>query len=117
MNYDNARRNNMFGFGKKIDAVAIAEEMNKGEAYLVDVRGNDEWNEAHAKGALHLSLDRIMNGEVPTKDASKKLYVYCASGGRSSMAASKLKAGGYTVENIGGLSSWKSAGGATESGV
>lgn len=33
------------------------------------------------------------------------------------MAASKLKAKGYTVENLGGLSSWKSAGGATEAGM
>ncbi|MBP7837148.1 rhodanese-like domain-containing protein [Candidatus Saccharibacteria bacterium] len=107
----------MLGFGKKIDAAAITKEIDEGEAYLVDVRGNDEWDGLHAKGALHLSVDRIMNGEVPIKDTSKKLYLYCASGGRASMAASKLKAKGYTVENLGGLSSWKSAGGATEAGM
>lgn len=107
----------MFGFGKKIDAQAITNEMSDREAYLVDVRGNDEWDAAHAKGALHLSVDRIMNGEVPTKDTSRKLYLYCASGVRASTAAMKLKASGYAVENIGGLSGWKSAGGATESGM
>lgn len=106
----------MLGFGKKIDVDAITAEMKDNEAYLVDVRGNDEWDGLHAKGALHLSVDRIMNGEVPTKDKSKKLYIYCASGGRASTAASKLKASGYSVENLGGLSSWKSAGGATEAG-
>lgn len=107
----------MLGFGKKIDVDSIKEEMRDGKAYLVDVRGNDEWGGSHAKDALHLSVDRIMNGEVPSKDKSKKLYLYCASGGRASMAASKLKSSGYTVENLGGLSSWKNAGGATESGM
>lgn len=107
----------MFGFGKKIDVDNITSEMKADTAYLIDVRGNDEWDGQHAKDALHLSVDRIMNGEVPTKDKSKKLYLYCASGGRASMAANKLKASGYSVENLGGLSSWKSAGGATESGM
>lgn len=107
----------MFGFGKKIDANVITAELHDGKAYLVDVRGNDEWDGLHAKDALHLSVDRIMNGEVPTKDKSKKLYLYCASGGRASMAAVKLKSSGYTVENLGGLGSWKNAGGATESGM
>jgi rhodanese-related sulfurtransferase len=107
----------MMGFGKKIDAAAILDELHEDKAYLVDVRSNDEWDELHAKDALHLSVDRIMNGEVPTKDTSKKLYIYCASGGRASMAAMKLQASGYKVENLGGLSSWQSAGGATESGM
>ena len=107
----------MFGFGKNFDAKEITKEIENGDAYLVDVRENDEWDNLHAKGALHLSVGRIMNGELPTKDTSKKLYLYCASGGRASMAASKLEAAGYEVENLGGLSSWRSAGGATESGM
>lgn len=107
----------MFGFGKKIDINEITGEMKENRAYLIDVRRNEEWDESHAEGALHLSVDRIMNGEVPTKDTSKKLYLYCASGGRASMAASKLRTDGYTVENLGGLSDWKGAGGATELGM
>lgn len=107
----------MFGFGKEFDIDAIKKELEQGDAYLVDVRGNEEWDELHARDALHLSVERIMNGEVPVKDTSKKLYLYCASGGRASMAAMKLQASGYYIENLGGLSSWKSAGGATESGM
>lgn len=107
----------MLGFGKKIDAGAITAELNDGKAYLVDVRENDEWDQEHAKDALHLSVDRIMSGEVPAKDKSKKLYLYCASGGRASIAAAQLKSNGYSVENIGGLSDWKGSGGATESGM
>ncbi|MDQ5912989.1 MAG: hypothetical protein QG659_411 [Patescibacteria group bacterium] len=104
----------MFGFGPKIDVEEIQEELEDGTALLVDVRGDDEWLSSHAVGALHLSLDRISDGDVPTKDISKKLYVYCASGGRSGVAAQILKQKGFTVENIGGLSSWRSAGGAIE---
>lgn len=104
----------MFGFGKKIDANEVTTEVLDHKALLIDVRGNDEWDGGHAKNALHLSVDRIMNGELPTKDASKKIYVYCASGGRASMAASYLKQKGFVAENLGGLRDWKAAGGAVE---
>lgn len=104
----------MFGMGKKIDAADVTKEVSDGSALLVDVRGDDEWDSGHAKGAMHLSVERIADGELPTKDLSKKVYVYCASGGRSSMAASHLKAKGFTVENIGGVSAWRSAGGGVE---
>lgn len=107
----------MLGMGKKVDATVITSEVNTGKAILVDVRGNDEWESGHAKGAPHLSIDRIARGELPTKDLSKTVYVYCASGGRASVAASDLNKKGFTVENIGGLSSWRSAGGEVESSI
>lgn len=106
----------MFGMGKKIDAKAIAEEIKKGTAVLVDVRETGEWQSGHAKDAIHISVDRIMNGDVPTRDKNKTVYLYCRSGGRASMAAQHLKGQGYTVENLGGLSAWRGAGGAVELG-
>lgn len=104
----------MFGMKKRVDADEVSQEIASGKAILVDVRGGDEWSSGHAKGAVHLSVDRIARGELPTKDTEKKLYVYCASGGRSSMAAKHLKSKGFEVENIGGLSAWRSAGGEIE---
>lgn len=104
----------MFGMGKKIDAAEITKEMQDGKALLVDVRGDDEWNGGHAKDAMHLSVDRIMQGELPTRDTSTKLYLYCASGGRAGMAANYLKDKGFDVENLGGLSGWRRAGGKVE---
>ena len=106
----------MFGLGKKFDAQEITKEIQQGSAILVDVRGGAEWQGGHAKDAIHISVDRIMGGDLPTKDKAKKIYLYCASGGRASTAAQYLKGRGYTVENLGGLSSWKSAGGAVELG-
>lgn len=104
----------MFGMGKKIDAAEITKEMQSGKAILVDVRGDDEWRGGHAKGAVHLPVNRISAGELPVKDTAVKVYLYCASGGRAGMAANVLKAKGFTTENLGGLSSWRSAGGAVE---
>lgn len=104
----------MFGFGKRIAVDQINSEVADGKAMLIDVRGDDEWDAGHAKGAAHLSVERIMSGDVPTKDKERKLYLYCASGGRASMAQQMLQGKGYEVENLGGLRDWRAAGGATE---
>ncbi len=95
-----------------LDANEINAEIDDNKAVLVDVRSDGEYQAGHAKGAVHLSLDRIMSGELPTKDKSTKLYLYCASGNRSGMATQVLKQQGYDAENIGGLIDWQSANGA-----
>lgn len=105
----------MFGF-HRIKVEEINRQVADGSAYLVDVRNDHEWEGLHAKGAMHLPLDQIASGAVPTNDKNIKLYLYCASGNRSSMAATTLQAKGYSAENIGGLNAWQRAGGATESG-
>ena len=48
-------------------------------------------------------------------DGSKKLVVYCASGGRSALAGKTLKELGYQdVSHIaGGITAWRNAGGPT----
>jgi len=104
----------MFGFGPKIDANKISQELRLGTALLVDVRGDDEWDSRHATGAMHLSSERISHGEAPSKDTSLKIYLYCASGGRAGRAAYELKQRGYDAENIGGLRGWQAGGGSIE---
>lgn len=92
----------------------FVQEVVNGKAVLVDVRGQDEWLGGHAKGAIHLPLDRIAQGKVPTTDKNVPIYLYCASGNRSGMAAQLLANKGYKAENIGGLGNWMAAGGAIE---
>jgi rhodanese-related sulfurtransferase len=92
----------------------IRQQLDAGEALLVDVRGDDEWRKSHAKSAMHLSVDRILDGELPTDDTSKAIYLYCASGNRAGMAAQVLEKHGFTAHNIGGLRSWQAAGGEVE---
>jgi rhodanese-related sulfurtransferase len=92
----------------------IQKQVDSGEAILVDVRGDEEWRESHAKDAIHLSVDRILDGELPTENTSTDIYVYCASGNRAGMAAQVLEKQGFTVYNIGGLRSWLAASGEVE---
>ncbi len=104
----------MFGIGKKLNAQGIMKEIQAGKAVLMDVRGDDEWHSGHAKGVVHLSGDRVIAGELPTKDTDMKVYLYCASGGRAGTESNVLKEKGFATENIGGLSGWRNAGGAME---
>lgn len=104
----------MFGFGPKIDVKKISDEVASGQAVLVDVRESHEWDAGHASGAIHIPLGKIAEGATPTNDTNKKVYLYCASGGRSGMATNILSQRGFKAENIGGLSAWRGAGGTVE---
>lgn len=104
----------MFGSGPSIDVDAIQKEIDAGKALLVDVRSDSEYGTSHARSAVNLDVDRIMQGETPTKNTNMKLYLYCASGGRSGVAQRILQNGGFEAENIGGLSHWQTAGGSIE---
>ena len=82
-----------------------------GGAHVVDVRNNSEWAEGHIPGAEHLFLGSLLERAAHlAKDAT--IVVHCHSGSRSSIAASLLKAHGYTdVSNLsGGIVAWQKAG-------
>jgi hydroxyacylglutathione hydrolase len=77
---------------------------------LLDVRTPREWDEGHLPGARYLFL-----GELPERlsdlDRDMPTVVYCASGYRSSLAASLLQASGFrNVRNVpGGYAAWTAA--------
>jgi rhodanese-related sulfurtransferase len=63
----------------------------------VDVREDDEWNAAHAQGAIHLGkgvIERDIETTIPDKNA--KLVLYCGGGFRSALAADNIQKMGYT---------------------
>jgi hydroxyacylglutathione hydrolase len=78
---------------------------------LLDVRTPREWDEGHLPGAQYRFL-----GELPQKlgdlDRDTPVVVYCATGYRSSLAASVLRARGFAkVHNVpGGHTAWTAAG-------
>ncbi len=78
---------------------------------ILDVRQPAEWRKGHVPGARHIPGAELMkrHGEVPK---GKLVAVYCASGYRSAVAASVLKAQGHTqVCNVlGGFTAWKKLG-------
>jgi len=77
---------------------------------LVDVRTEGEWRGGRAANAIHIPLADIEK-RMRSIPKNKPVVVICASGMRSSMAATTLAKSGYTpVYNFaGGMGSWRSA--------
>jgi rhodanese-related sulfurtransferase len=64
---------------------------------LIDVREDNEWNVAHAAGAIHLSKGTIERDiETAYPDKKTKMVLYCGGGFRSALAADNLQKMGYT---------------------
>ena len=77
---------------------------------VIDVRSKVEFWLGHLPGAHCVPVDTLPDGldgmDGVSKDAA--LLVYCASGGRSAMAAQILRQSGYTnVVDGGGIASAK----------
>jgi phage shock protein E len=90
-----------------------AEKLKSGEAFIVDVRDKDEWDEGHIPGALHMSRGTIeldIEEKVPDPDAM--IICHCGAGGRGALATESLQKMGYkNVRNMaGGFKAWKAAG-------
>jgi rhodanese-related sulfurtransferase len=87
------------------------------EAKLIDVREDNEWDAAHAAGAIHLGkgiIERDIETTVP--DKSTELILYCGGGYRSALAADVLQTMGYTsvFSMAGGWKAWKESGAPVE---
>ncbi|WP_221390324.1 rhodanese-like domain-containing protein [Dyadobacter sp. NIV53] len=87
---------------QSINAAEFAEKYKTGTLKIVDVRKPDEFEEGHIKGASNLPLDNI-NELMDEFSKNETLYVHCAGGYRSMIAASILKSRGFDdVVNIEG---------------
>lgn len=84
-----------------------------GRARLIDVREDNEWNEAHAAGAEHLGKG-IIERDIETfaPDKASELILYCGGGFRAALAADVLQRMGYTnvASMAGGWRAWQAAG-------
>ncbi len=95
-----------------------AKALHGGDAVFVDVREDGEWGKGRVAGALHASrglLEFIADPEGPYHDpafaSGKKLVLYCASGGRSALAAKTLLDMGFAdvASLAGGYAAWHRA--------
>ena len=93
------------------------------DALFVDVRERAEQSAgaiagavAAPRGFLEFIADPASPMHNPALSSGKRLVVYCASGGRSALAAKTLQDMGYAeVANLtGGFQAWSEAGGPTE---
>jgi glyoxylase-like metal-dependent hydrolase (beta-lactamase superfamily II)/rhodanese-related sulfurtransferase len=78
-----------------IDTSVLAERLRAGEVRLLDVREDDEWEEGHVEGSLHVPYHELRD-RIPAdvRANGKPLAVACSVGNRSSIAASLLKRAG-----------------------
>jgi len=98
------------GLPATINVQDASERFSEG-AFLLDVRQQYEWDEAHVDGAVLIPLDQLSNriGELPT---DQDILIICRSGNRSAQARDLLRAAGMarTTSISGGIGAWISAG-------
>ncbi|AKL64263.1 MULTISPECIES: rhodanese-like domain-containing protein [Streptomyces] len=105
----------MFLFRRGTDRVTPAQARRSttdGDAVLLDVREQVEWNAGHAPGAVHIPLSRLVTGTaLPFVAEGRPLVVICRSGHRSQQAAKLLAGrGAEAVDVKGGMNAWAAAG-------
>jgi molybdopterin/thiamine biosynthesis adenylyltransferase/rhodanese-related sulfurtransferase len=94
----------------EIDATQARDRIASGEPVVVDVREQDEWDEGHIAGAVHVPRGHLESRiERLAPDPSRPLIVYCSAGNRSAFAAKTLADLGYedVVSLAGGFTDWK----------
>lgn len=104
---------------RQIDIEGYRALVESGEKFvLIDVREDNEWQKAHAAGAVHLGkgiIERDIETVIPDKSAT--MVLYCGGGYRSALAADALRKMGYTgaISLDGGWRAWQQAGLPSES--
>ena len=80
-------------------------------AWLVDVREQYEWDEAHAPAARHVPMS-VVGHHLADLPQHERILVICRSGARSDRVAGALIRAGFDAVNVaGGMEAWQSAGG------
>src|ERR1035441_7876561 len=95
----------MAGLPAEVAAASVPDD-----AWLLDVREDDEWAAGHAPRARHIPLGQLgaRAAEIPQ---GRDIYVICRSGGRSGRAAQALAGAGWRAINVaGGMQDWAVAG-------
>lgn len=86
----------------QVDMRQALNQAKSGQAAILDVRGQSEFDEGHVPGAIHIPLGYLAGraNEVPT---DRPVLIHCGGGGRSATATSVLHREGLTnVSNIPG---------------
>ncbi len=94
----------------EVDATRARELIDAGDPVVVDVREQDEWDEGHIPGAVHIPRGYLESRiERAAPDPGRPIVVYCSAGNRSAFAAKTLAELGYddVVSLAGGFTDWK----------
>jgi hydroxyacylglutathione hydrolase len=97
----------------QMDVFTLSDRLSRNGLQVLDVREDDEYDEGHIEVAKNLSFKRIPTQlESLALNKEKPLAITCATGKRSSTAASLLLREGFNeIYNVtGGMAAWESAG-------
>lgn len=80
-----------------------------GEAVLVDVRTQEEWDAGRVPGASHIAMSDL-SARAAELPADRDVIFFCHSGARSLMAAQAFQASGVGARSLaGGAVAWCAA--------
>ncbi len=89
---------------------AEADRRRSAGDLILDVRELAEWAGGHVPGAVHIPYPQL-RARLAELPRDRPVVAYCASGLRSSLAASLLAADGRAASNLrGGFAGWRRAG-------
>lgn len=91
----------------------LADAISRG-AYVLDVREQEEYDEAHVPGVVHIPLGELDQRIHEVEDGSR-VFVICRSGARSLKGADILEENGIDAVSVaGGTMGWIASGRPTE---
>jgi len=94
-----------------VDVETVSAIKDDADVFLLDVREQYEYDEAHIPGVTLIPMGEIPNrlSEIPT---DQQVIVTCRSGNRSGQVTDFLREQGFTnVHNMaGGINAWSAAG-------
>lgn len=87
-----------------------AERLAAGNAELIDVREQYEWEAGRIEGARHVPVHELA-AIASELDRERPVMFVCRVGGRSAMAAAAFRRAGVDAHNVaGGVLAWERAG-------
>ncbi len=82
-----------------VDIEGLAALLRSDDVVLLDVREEDEWEDGHVEGSVHVPYHELREGVPATlPQDGKPIAVACSAGNRSSIASSLLERAG--LENV-----------------
>ena len=104
---------------ENLSPAEVKLELEQKEVLLVDLREPHETSDGVIAGAVHVPRGMLEFHADPTTpyhikafDRGRRVILYCASGGRSALAARTLQELGYSdvAHLAGGIKAWREAG-------
>lgn len=95
----------------EVSVLQAAEALESSSHVLLDVREQDEWDDAHVPNSVHIPLGELVARATELPD-DKPVYTICHSGARSLYAIALLEQGGREGAKsvAGGIDAWVRAG-------